>query len=166
MLPTAAFSRSSIESKIKASPESLPLTLLVDNVRIPDNLGALLRVAAAAGARRAICLRGCANPWGPKALRAAAGAHFRIPLVCDVSWDKVHWHLAGTNPKVIAQSTVKPRYGDSLTTCFCLVDSSTLNRGYSIRTGRLCSKKIFSKQKEIDYYLVNKDSQTVSILCI
>ena len=45
----------------------------------PGNLGTILRAADAFGASVALS-RGCADPTGPKALRASAGAVFRVPL--------------------------------------------------------------------------------------
>ena len=49
----------------------------------PGNVGALLRSADAFGACVALST-GCADPLGPRALRASAGAIFRVPLV---EWD-------------------------------------------------------------------------------
>ena len=46
----------------------------------PGNVGTLLRAADAFGASVALS-EGCADPLGPKALRASAGAIFRVPLV-------------------------------------------------------------------------------------
>ena len=54
----------------------LALWRLVD----PGNVGALLRTADAFGACVALS-DGCADPLSPKALRASAGAIFRVPLV-------------------------------------------------------------------------------------
>jgi TrmH family RNA methyltransferase len=51
----------------------------------PGNVGTLLRAADAFGASVALSA-GCADPLGPKALRASAGAIFRVPLV---AWDAV-----------------------------------------------------------------------------
>ena len=51
----------------------------------PGNVGTLLRTADAFGACVALSDR-CADPLAPKALRASAGAVFRVPLV---SWDDV-----------------------------------------------------------------------------
>jgi TrmH family RNA methyltransferase len=51
----------------------------------PGNLGTLLRAADAFGAAVALS-EGCADPLGSKALRASAGAIFRVPLV---AWDDV-----------------------------------------------------------------------------
>jgi RNA methyltransferase, TrmH family len=50
----------------------------------PGNVGTLLRTADAFGAGLALS-DGCADPTGPKAVRASAGALFRVPLV---SWEK------------------------------------------------------------------------------
>ena len=46
----------------------------------PGNVGTLLRTADAFGAGVALS-DGCADPTGPRAVRATAGAIFRVPLV-------------------------------------------------------------------------------------
>lgn len=46
----------------------------------PGNVGTLLRTADAFGACVALS-DGCADPTGPKAVRASAGAIFRVPVV-------------------------------------------------------------------------------------
>ena len=33
--------------------------------------------------------QGCADLWGPKALRAASGAHFKIPLMHSMPWEEI-----------------------------------------------------------------------------
>ncbi len=50
------------------------------HVADPGNVGTLLRAADAFGAAVALS-HGCADPLGPKALRASAGAVFRVPLL-------------------------------------------------------------------------------------
>lgn len=57
----------------------LPVTLALWHVGDPGNVGTLLRAADAFGAGVALSA-GCADPTGPKALRASAGAVFRVPL--------------------------------------------------------------------------------------
>ena len=57
----------------------LPLTLALWQVGDPGNVGTLLRTADAFGAAVALS-QGCADPTGPKALRASAGAIFRVPV--------------------------------------------------------------------------------------
>ena len=55
-------------------------TLALWHVGDPGNVGALLRTADAFGAGLALSA-GCADPTGPKALRASVGAIFRVPIV-------------------------------------------------------------------------------------
>jgi len=56
-----------------------PTTLALWKVADPGNVGTLLRSADAFGAGVALS-PGCADPTGPKALRASMGAVFRVPL--------------------------------------------------------------------------------------
>jgi TrmH family RNA methyltransferase len=55
------------------------VTLALWHVADPGNVGTLLRAADAFGAGVALSA-GCADPTGGKALRAAAGATFRVPV--------------------------------------------------------------------------------------
>jgi TrmH family RNA methyltransferase len=56
-----------------------PVSLSLWHVADPGNIGTILRTADAFGASVALS-PGCADPTGPKALRASAGAVFRVPL--------------------------------------------------------------------------------------
>ncbi len=56
-----------------------PVTLALWRVADPGNVGTLLRSADAFGVGVALSA-GCADPTGPKALRASMGALFRVPL--------------------------------------------------------------------------------------
>jgi TrmH family RNA methyltransferase len=55
------------------------VTLALWHVGDPGNVGTLLRAADAFGAGVALS-EGCADPTGPKALRASVGSIFRVPL--------------------------------------------------------------------------------------
>jgi TrmH family RNA methyltransferase len=56
-----------------------PVTLALWHVGDPGNLGTLLRAADSFGAGVALS-EGCADPTGPKAVRASMGSLFRVPL--------------------------------------------------------------------------------------
>jgi RNA methyltransferase, TrmH family len=60
-------------------------TLALWRVADPGNVGTLIRTADAFGAAVALS-GGCADPVGPRALRASAGAIFRVPIV---DWEAV-----------------------------------------------------------------------------
>ena len=64
---------------VLAEPRPAPLVLLEDP-RTMGNMGACVRVAAAADAG-GVLTTGANDPWHPDALRAAAGLHFALPVV-------------------------------------------------------------------------------------
>jgi TrmH family RNA methyltransferase len=56
------------------------VALWLDRVQDPGNLGAIVRAAAALGAAAVLLAPDCADPFGPTAVRGAAGAVFRLPV--------------------------------------------------------------------------------------
>ncbi|XP_070826745.1 rRNA methyltransferase 3A, mitochondrial [Chaetodon trifascialis] len=72
---------------------SVLLSLICDNIRDPGNLGTILRCAAAAGCHNVLLTKGCVDAWEPKVLRAAMGAHFRLPIYPSLGWNDVEKHL-------------------------------------------------------------------------
>jgi TrmH family RNA methyltransferase len=62
------------------APEPRGATLALWRVADPGNVGTLIRTADAFGAAVALS-EGCADPTGPKALRASAGSIWRVPLL-------------------------------------------------------------------------------------
>ncbi len=57
--------------------------VLLDQPRHLGNVGAAIRVAAAAGAA-GVAVTGPADPWHPQAVRGAAGLQFALPILRDV----------------------------------------------------------------------------------
>nr|XP_006138795.2 rRNA methyltransferase 3, mitochondrial [Pelodiscus sinensis] len=74
---------------------SLPLSLICDNLRDPGNLGTILRSAAGAGCSKVLLTKGCVDPWEPKVLRAGMGAHFRLPIIANLEWEFIPNYLPG-----------------------------------------------------------------------
>ncbi len=73
----------------RLSPAQRTLVLILDNVRDPGNLGTLLRSALASGADEVLLSTGSADPYNPKVVRAAMGAHFHLPLQVDLDWQSI-----------------------------------------------------------------------------
>jgi TrmH family RNA methyltransferase len=69
------------------TPDAAPLTptdtVVVAGVADPGNTGTLIRSAAAFGFA-VVVLPGSADPWAPKVMRSAAGAHFSAPITFGV----------------------------------------------------------------------------------
>jgi len=77
-----------------APPPSPSLVLVVDRLRDPGNLGSILRSANAAGVEQVILAPKTVDPYNPKVVRGAMGAHFWLPIVA-LSWPEVAKTLAG-----------------------------------------------------------------------
>ena len=56
------------------------LALIADGIRDPGNLGTLLRSASAAGADFVVVAEESVDPFNPKVVRSAMGAHFQLPI--------------------------------------------------------------------------------------
>ena len=54
--------------------------LVLENIQDPGNVGTVLRTAAALGCELVILTGECADPYGPKTVRATMGALFRQPI--------------------------------------------------------------------------------------
>jgi RNA methyltransferase, TrmH family len=64
-----------------------PLVVVAIDVQDPGNVGAIVRVAEAAGATGVIAAGASADPFGWKALRGSMGSAFRVPiLVMKQAW--------------------------------------------------------------------------------
>lgn len=70
-------------NQIFGSGKRVPLVIIACDVQDPGNLGAIVRVAEAAGATGVVAAGQSANPFAPKALRGSMGSAFRLPVVAS-----------------------------------------------------------------------------------
>jgi TrmH family RNA methyltransferase len=73
--------------------------LYLDGLQDPGNVGALARVAEAAGAAGLALSPGTAHPNHPRALRASAGSLLRLPVALGADPDELERHLAPAHPR-------------------------------------------------------------------
>lgn len=78
------------------------LLVLVDGVQDPGNLGAIVRSADAAGAGGVVLLKGTADIYNPKALRATMGSIFHLPVIQGAAADDVIPYLSRRGIKIVA----------------------------------------------------------------
>ena len=57
------------------------IAVALDGVQDPGNVGTIVRLAAAFDAAGVLLLPGCADAFGPKAIRSSAGAILSVPVV-------------------------------------------------------------------------------------
>lgn len=93
--------------------EELPADglLVFDSIQDPGNFGTLVRTAEAMGMAGVLALRGTVDAWNPKAVRAAAGSSFRLPIAA-ASWPAAREFLRGRDAAVWAADPLgEPLYG-------------------------------------------------------
>ncbi|MFN2194863.1 MAG: TrmH family RNA methyltransferase [Anaerolineales bacterium] len=66
----------------------IDFALVLDNLRDPGNLGTILRTASAAGVDAVLLPPGSTDPYAPKVVRSAMGAHFRLPVL-QMDWENI-----------------------------------------------------------------------------
>jgi TrmH family RNA methyltransferase len=92
-----------------------PLVGVLDNLSDPGNVGTIFRSALAADVDCVLLSMNCADPFAPKVVRAASGAHFHLPIYPNQSWDAIKKYLDGA-PKmqqvVVAEAAADTSYAD------------------------------------------------------
>ena len=78
--------------------------VVLDGVQDPGNVGTILRTADAFGADGLFLLPGCADPFGPKTVRASMGAVFRCPV----------WSTGAEELAALLKKSGIPLYGAAL----------------------------------------------------
>jgi TrmH family RNA methyltransferase len=67
------------------------IAVALDGVQDPGNVGTIVRLAAAFDAAGVLLLPGCADPFGPKAIRASAGAILNVPVAEISAAELLSW---------------------------------------------------------------------------
>lgn len=96
------------------------LVVVACALRDPGNLGTIIRMSEAAGARGILLAKGTVDPYHPKALRASMGSLFRLPVVVDAELEA---RLSGPAQVVatVAQGGIAPWEADFTRPTYLLV---------------------------------------------
>ena len=97
--------------------------IVLDRLQDPGNIGTILRTADAAGYRLAILMKGTADVYAPKVVRAATGSLFRMPVVSMASTEGLVEFTRAAGKKLTATCLDAQRcyYDEDLTHDIALV---------------------------------------------
>ncbi len=84
--------------------------IVLDRLQDPGNIGTILRTADAAGYMGAILLKGTADIYSPKIVRAAAGSLFRLPVLLADTPGQVVRLLKGHGKNIVCTALSSSRY--------------------------------------------------------
>jgi TrmH family RNA methyltransferase len=117
------------------------LILILDRLRDPGNLGTILRSAAGAGVEVVYLMSGTVDLYNPKVVRAAIGAHFRLPILTDVGWNGVRERCAGMMVYLAEASGDTPYFAVDWTALAALIIGGEAT-GASTEAGELATQRI------------------------
>jgi len=102
------------------TPLESGLVVVACELRDPGNLGTIIRMSEAAGARGLLLAKGTVDPYHPKSLRASMGSLFRLPVVVEAELEA---RLSGGAQVVatVAQGGIAPWEVDFTRPTFLLV---------------------------------------------
>lgn len=84
--------------------------VVLDRLQDPGNIGTIIRTADAAGYGLVIAMKGTADVFSPKAVRAATGSLFRMPVVFMDSTDELMEFTRAAGKKLAATCFDTDRY--------------------------------------------------------
>ncbi|MCX7624488.1 MAG: RNA methyltransferase [Thermomicrobium sp.] len=135
----AVFSYPTIPLTVPA--EEAWLVLVVDRLQDPGNLGTLLRSAWGAGAHAVLLAPGTVDAYNPKVVRAAAGAHFHLPIQ-EVSYDRLDAHVLAIGQRVVADARAPTAYDELDWTRPSLLVIGSEAHGVSAEAHRLATHRV------------------------
>ena len=92
----------------ESGPAANASILVLDRLQDPGNVGTLLRVAYGLGLGWVVALPGTVDLFNPKAVRASAGAIFRMPVSAESWSDLVAWLRARNIEILVADAAGTP----------------------------------------------------------
>ena len=97
--------------------------LVLDRVQDPGNIGTMIRTAVAAGYSRIYAIKGTADVYSPKVLRATAGMIFDIPVTYVQDARELRTTLDRFGKKIVVTTVDggKPYYDENLSSGVALV---------------------------------------------
>jgi TrmH family RNA methyltransferase len=114
-------------------PVAANFVLVLDRLADPGNMGTILRTAFAAGVQAVHLTKGTVDPYNPKVVRAAMGAHLRLPI--DYIADQESQPFEGLDVLIAERGSGLPYYQVDWRSPFALViGSETHGPGETMRS--------------------------------
>lgn len=123
-------------------PTTPKFILVLDALRDPGNLGTILRTAWAAGVDAVLLTPNTADPFNPKVVRAAMGAHFFLPMF-TWTWDEISQVLTKIPRVYLADAHGAQNYADADWSHPCALIVGSEAAGASDNARRLATARIF-----------------------
>ncbi|NOZ25710.1 MAG: RNA methyltransferase [Nitrospirae bacterium] len=128
----------------RISPGRDELLVVSDGIQDPGNTGTIIRICDAAGIRVFISLKGSANPFTPKVIRASAGSVFNLDIVLAERKEFLKWCRRHDMPVIVTAPDAEKTVFDFDLEGGGAVVLGSESRGVSseVRDASFCSLKV------------------------
>lgn len=103
-----------IETKTVSGGIDAQITVVCDQIREPNNIGSIIRTCAALPCAQVILMKGCTDPWEPKALRGGCGGQFRVPILGPMEWSSLPSFLPEKSSVFVASNKLEETIDGSM----------------------------------------------------
>lgn len=80
---------------------ALPISIICDNIREPNNVGAVIRLASSLPATKVFLPKGCADPWETKAIRGSSGSVFHMATEDSLTWQEIEQKISKSEDTIV-----------------------------------------------------------------
>lgn len=145
-------------TSIPVKPNALNINVIADNVREPQNLGALIRVSNAVAIRKMLLPKGSVDPWDTKAIRGSCGSVFHLPVQSGLFWEELMKNYDRDELVLIADNNVE-KYDSNVVIDYDKIPQELLsNKNLTVIIGgetHGISKEALIYAKQREYRVIN-----------
>ena len=93
--------------QIPKKSNALPITVISDGCKEPNNVGALIRVCNSLPISELLLPKGNVDVWDVKSIRGSSGSIFHLPTQTQLSWEEIDQQIGSDDLVLIADNNIR-----------------------------------------------------------
>ncbi|XP_070492584.1 rRNA methyltransferase 3, mitochondrial [Chironomus tepperi] len=100
--------------QIAKKPNALPITVISDGCKEPNNVGALIRVCNSLPISELLLPKGNVDIWDTKSIRGSSGSVFHLPTQTQLTWEEIDQKIGPDDLVLIADNNLRRYNSESV----------------------------------------------------
>ncbi|CAG9797787.1 unnamed protein product [Chironomus riparius] len=144
---------------IPKKSNALPITVISDGCKEPNNIGAIIRVCNSLPVSELLLPKGNVDIWDTKSIRGSSGSVFHLPTQTQLSWEEMDQKIGSDDLVLIADNNLSRYKSENVLDYDKIPDELITNKGqFCVIVGgesQGISKEALSFAKTRDWKVVN-----------